>query len=91
MSCLSLGNCGTCWEKNCVCGRDNYTTTRLEGLRTDELEALQTQISSILAKRKQSITYSTNTTAKVIDRSHHTVIKPLEGNPFSVLASKHKD
>ena len=91
MGFLSLGNCGTCWEKNCVCGRDSYTTTRLEGLRTDELEALQTQITGILAKRKQKVTYSAHTEAKVIDRSHHVVVNQLPGNPFDLLSLKHKD
>lgn len=91
MSFLSLGNCGTCWEKNCVCGRDSYTMTRLDILNTHELEAIQTQINAILAKRKQAVTYAAHTEAKIITRSHHTVVKPFEGNPFEILSSKHRD
>lgn len=91
MSCLSLGNCGSCWESPCVCHKASFSETVLECLRTDELVALQAKISALITKRSQSITYSTNTVGKVIDRSHHSVVQHIGGNPFDVLTSKHKD
>lgn len=90
MSCLSLGNCGSCWDNPCTCGKQSYSNTSLNGLRTDELLDLKANIETILAKRNQSVSYAAHTTEKVIDRSHHRVIN-LGGQPFNALSVKHKD
>lgn len=87
---LSLGNCGSCWDNPCTCGKQSYSDTSLSFLRTDELLTLKAKIEDILAKRSQSVSYAANTTEKVINRSHHHVVN-MDGQPFNTLSVKHKD
>lgn len=92
MSCLSLGNCESCWDDPCTCGKKGYSDTSLSFLRTDELLALKAKIENIITARNQSVSYATHTEPRFVSNSRHTVVlRATSGNPFEILNEKHKD
>lgn len=83
MSCLSLGNCGACWESPCVCGRASFSDTTLECLRTDELLALQSKITAIVTKRNQNVRYAVHTKPGLVTNFSNCVVSHITQDPFS--------